>query len=212
MPPCTSPRRQSPAADAFLFSTIPRCRDLPALFHRMNAGRLQLDLLSQPALLRRRLQPVPAHFHGCARCDRQPSARAASVAHVRARAHARVCSTAARICMQCARAGDVEEAVREEQQALEGELMRALRLLDVSINHQVRACCCTSCAFHGCARSSGQPCALTASVAHVRAPVGCLHQPLGLFRCCTSCALRTPRALTAATGLADRLLPCSAWC
>lgn len=28
--------------------------------------------------------------------------------------------------------------MREEQQALEGELMRALRLLDVSINHQVR--------------------------------------------------------------------------
>ncbi|WIA09549.1 hypothetical protein OEZ85_008944 [Tetradesmus obliquus] len=32
--------------------------------------------------------------------------------------------------------GDVEEAVRGEQQALEGEIMRLLKLLDVSINHQ----------------------------------------------------------------------------
>jgi hypothetical protein len=31
--------------------------------------------------------------------------------------------------------GEVEEAVREEQQALEAELMRLLRLLDVSVNH-----------------------------------------------------------------------------
>lgn len=32
--------------------------------------------------------------------------------------------------------GDVEEAVRYEQQALEAEIMKLLRLLDVSINHQ----------------------------------------------------------------------------
>jgi hypothetical protein len=34
--------------------------------------------------------------------------------------------------------GDVEEAVRHEQQALEGEILKMLTLLDVSVNRQVR--------------------------------------------------------------------------
>lgn len=33
--------------------------------------------------------------------------------------------------------GEVDESVRHEQQLLEGEIMRMLKLLDVSINHQV---------------------------------------------------------------------------
>lgn len=44
-------------------------------------------------------------------------------------------------CMVCVRlqvfSGEVDESVRHEQQLLEGEVMRMLRLLDVSINHQV---------------------------------------------------------------------------
>lgn len=44
--------------------------------------------------------------------------------------------------------GEVEEAVRHEQQALEGEIMKLLKLLDVSINHQVTS------AFY-CARLGG---------------------------------------------------------
>lgn len=43
--------------------------------------------------------------------------------------------------------GEVDESVRHEQQLLEGEIMRMLKLLDMSINHQVgmvarvTACC-----------------------------------------------------------------------
>jgi hypothetical protein len=33
--------------------------------------------------------------------------------------------------------GEVDESVRHEQQLLEGEIMRMLKLLDMSINHQV---------------------------------------------------------------------------
>jgi hypothetical protein len=33
--------------------------------------------------------------------------------------------------------GEVDESVRHEQQLLEGEIMRLLKLLDMSINHQV---------------------------------------------------------------------------
>jgi len=35
--------------------------------------------------------------------------------------------------------GDLDESVRHEQLLLEGEIMRMLKLLDISINHQVCA-------------------------------------------------------------------------
>lgn len=35
--------------------------------------------------------------------------------------------------------GEVDESVRHEQQLMEGEIMRLLKLLDMSINHQVCA-------------------------------------------------------------------------
>lgn len=37
--------------------------------------------------------------------------------------------------------GDLDESVRHEQLLLEGEIMRMLKLLDISINHQVCARC-----------------------------------------------------------------------
>lgn len=70
--------------------------------------------------------------------------------------------------------GEADESVRHEQLLLQGEVMRMLKLLDMSINHQVCVQRCDYVAAHMCA--SRYACKRKSHLVHVRS-LKCLFRP-----------------------------------